>query len=64
MTREDKCCRTCQWHIMQTNAIPSKMLKTTYAVSVDWFCNNHESEHFEEFTLYSDVCDKWKGGTT
>ena len=64
MTREEKCCRTCQWHIMQTSAIPSKMLKTTYAVSVDWFCNNHDSERFEEFTLYSDACDKWKGGTT
>ena len=52
--REDKeCCGTCKWHrfekdIFEDNAEP------------EWFCGNHTSDMYMEYTGYKDSCDDWE----
>ena len=42
---EEKCCGNCKWHWCDDNT---------------WFCNNHNSENYEELTEYEDTCDQFE----
>ena len=60
----DKCCETCSWHIMQTtNYFPISSygtMSSSAVVKVEWFCNNHESDFYHEFTESDCYCSEWK----
>lgn len=38
-------CGNCRWHLCDNG---------------DWFCNNQNSDMYEEFTEYNDECDSFE----
>lgn len=53
-TGSDKeCCGTCRWHCEEVIPFDGKK-------GVDWYCNNHMSDFYLEYTEYEDDCDNWE----
>ena len=52
--REDKeCCGTCKWHRCEEIIFGNKPEE-------EWYCGNHTSDLYQEYTNYKDCCDEWE----
>lgn len=59
MRREDKeCCGTCKWHYCEEIIVGNK--KLIAEKFMEWYCGNHTSELYQEYTSYEDCCEEWE----
>lgn len=53
MREERECCGTCKWHRREEITFGNKPEE-------EWYCGNHTSELYQEYTEYEDSCEEWE----